>query len=207
MLLCIYTWFFKNQERNGLMKRRIFACALIVICLAMAAYATLAYFNYEDAATNVITAGDIKIDLQELSLPEEGGDPVPFENVVDVVPGTEVSKIVQIKNIGGQAAWIRISLERSIVLAEGAEGEADLSLIGYDLNQEKWTEKDGWYYYNTALAADETTEPLFTKVIFSKDMSNLYQESEVMIQVNAQATQAANNGDTVLEAAGWTETE
>lgn len=178
-------------------------CAFIAICLSIAAYGTTAYFSYEDTATNVITAGDIKIELQEWAIPDGGGDRIPFEDVIDVQPGMEVSKIVQIKNIGGQDAWVRIVIDKAITLADDVEGKIDLSLISYDLNTNYWTEQDGYYYYKKILKADEITEPLFTKVIFSPDMSNLYQHSKAVINVNAQATQAIHNGDTVFEASGW----
>ncbi len=189
------------------MKKKIFVCAFIAICLSIVAYSTTAYFSYEDTATNVITAGNVKIDLQEWAVSDGGGDPVPFENVIDVMPGMEVSKIVQIKNIGEADAWVRISLDESIQLADGVDGEVDLSLISYDLNTEYWTEKDGYYYYSAVLAPGETTEPLFTKVIFDTFMNNMYQHSEAVVKVNAQATQVSHNGDTVLEAAGWPNAE
>lgn len=189
------------------MKKKTFFCALIIMCVSIIAYGTSAYFTTEDTATNVITAGNIKIDLQEWAVPDDGGEPVPFEDATDVMPGTEVSKIVQVKNTGGQPAWIRISLKESIILAEGVTGDADLSLISYDLNKDNWTEKDGYYYYNKALEPDDTTEPLFTKVIFSEKMSNMYRLSKAVIEVNAEATQTANNGKTVFEAAGWSEVQ
>ena len=189
------------------MKKKLLICACIAICLSIAAYGTTAYFTYEDTATNVITAGNVKIELQEWSIPEEGGDPVPFEDVMDVMPGMEVSKVVQIKNTGVQDAWVRISLEKSILLAEGVTGEVDLSLIGCDFNETDWTEKDGYYYYNKKLAPGETTEALFTKVLFAANMGNLYQRSKAVIEVRAQATQVVHNGDTVFEAGGWPKAE
>ena len=67
-----------------------------------------------------------------------------------------------------------------------------------------WTQKDGWWYYSGALATGETTKPLFEKVVFSgPHMDNKYQQSTVVIDVNAQAVQKANNGKTVWEAKGW----
>ena len=65
--------------------------------------------------------------------------------------------------------------------------------------------KDGYYYYNAALEPGHTTEPLFTAVHFAKTMSNMYQESRAILQVNAFATQTAHNGASALEAAGWPE--
>lgn len=100
---------------------------------------------------------------------------------------------------------MRVSLDKAIELAQGVEGEADLSLVTCDLNTEKWTEKDGYYYYNAALEPGQTTEPLFTAVHFAETMSNMYQESRAILQVNAFATQTAHNGTTALEAAGWPE--
>lgn len=180
------------------MKKKSLIISLIAACIAIAAYSSLAYFSYEDTATNVITAGDIKIELQELSDPGGDGEPVPFKNAMDVHPGTEASKIVQVKNTGGQRAWIRISLDKTIELAEGIDIEADLSLVSYDIDTDNWTFKDGYYYYNSALSSGEITEPLFTKVIFSADMGNDYQESKAIIKVNAAATQTAHNGETAL---------
>ena len=187
------------------MKKKLIVCAFIAVCFSIIAYGTTAYFTYEDTATNVITMGNIKIELQELAIPDGGGEPIPFEDAINVLPGMDVSKIVQVKNIGGQAAWIRISADKSIHLAEGVNGDVDLSLIFFDLNTAFWTEKDGFYYYNTILQPNEVTEPLFTKVIFSATMSNMYQNSKAVIDVTAQATQVANNGTSALEAAGWPE--
>lgn len=189
------------------MKKKCLICAFIAICLSIVAYGTTAYFSYEDTATNVITAGDIKIDLQEWSISNDNGELIPFKDAIDVQPGMEISKIVQIENIGGQDAWVRILVDKTIALADGVDGDIDLSLISYDLNTEYWTEQNGYYYYNTILKSGETTEPLFTKVKFSSDMSNLYQYSKAVIGVKAQATQVIHNGETVFAAGGWPKSE
>ena len=183
------------------MKRKILFLSVLAICVATLAAGSLAYFTHEQTATNVITSGSIKVELQEWA--DTGNGLVPFENVEGVLPGMEISKIVQVKNIGEQSAWIRVSADKTIQLADGVEGEVDLSLVSYDLNTAFWTEKDGFYYYNTVLQPNEVTEPLFTKVIFSATMSNMYQNSTAVIDVTAQATQVANNGTCALDAAGW----
>ena len=189
------------------MKKKVFVCAFIAVCLSIVAYGTTAYFSYEDTATNVITAGDVKIELQEWAIPDVGGDPVPFEDVIDVQPGMAVSKIVEVKNTGQQPAWVRISVGKAIQLAAGVDGEADLSLIKLDINDQYWIERDGYYYYYTMLTPGNTTEYLFSSVKFSESMDNMYQYSKAIIEVTAQATQVANNGDSVLEAAGWPKSE
>lgn len=185
-------------------KRKILVLALVVCCLAIAATGSLAYFTASEQAHNVITSGSVAIELQELMTdPEDSGELIPFENAVGVLPGAEISKIVQVENTGSADAWVRISLEKAIELT--GEGQADLDLIVLDLNEDDWTEQDGWYYYNTALKPGETTEPLFTTVTFKAEMGNEYQDSTATIDVNAQAVQTANNGETALEALGWPE--
>ena len=189
------------------MKRKILVCALIIGVLAVSALGTLAYFTSEDTATNVVTAGNVKIELKENALSEDGETLVPFENdQIGIMPGTEVSKIVTVKNTGDQPAFIRIKLAKNIILAEDKTDETDLSLITCDLNLKDWTEKDGWYYYNAALPAGEETIPLFTKVKFADHMSNMYQNSKAEIKIDAKAVQSANNGDSAIDAAGWPET-
>ena len=69
-----------------------------------------------------------------------------------------------------------------------------------------WTLENGWWYYNTAVKAGETTDPLFDTVAFSgPEMGNEYQNCTVEILVTAQAVQQANNGNTVIDAVGWLE--
>lgn len=184
------------------MKWKMLTCSLLAICIAIAAYGTAAYFTYENTATNVITTGNVKIELQEWSLSKDN-ILVPFNGEIDVLPGADVSKIVEIKNVGRQSAWIRISVKKSIELHEGTDGTPDVSLIDFDINPDCWTKKDGYYYYHKALKSGDTTEPLFTKVYFEKTMDNMYQNSKAVITVTAQGLQTVHNGDTVFDAAGW----
>ena len=184
------------------MKRKLFTGAVIAICLSLIAYGTLAYFTAEDTARNVITSGGIEIQLREWA-DKEKTTPFPEDEVSGVMPGSEVSKIVEVKNIGESDAYIRVSVEKALALAEGREGGVDLSLVTLDFNTEAWTEADGYYYYNSPLKPNETTAPLFTAVSFSADMGNLYQNSSLTVNVTAEATQVANNGASALTANGW----
>ncbi len=188
------------------LKQKLLTLSAVIIVVALSAYGSVAYFTAEDTARNVITAGKLKIELQEKMLTSDGEKTVPFEDRLGVMPGSEVSKIVEVKNTGGQDAWVRVSVNKAIELAEGVEDEVDLSLISFDLNTDYWTEKDGFYYYTAKLAPGHTTEPLFTAVTFAKTMSNQYQNSKAILTVNAYATQTVHNGNTALEAAGWPET-
>ncbi|MEE1006243.1 MAG: SipW-dependent-type signal peptide-containing protein [Acutalibacteraceae bacterium] len=190
------------------MKRKILVFTLIIGVIAVSALGTLAYFTSEDTATNVVTAGNVKIALKERALAEDGTTLVPFENdQIVIMPASEVSKIVTVENTGDQPAFVRIKLAKSIILAEDKAVETDLSLVTYDINLKDWTEKDGWYYYNGPLAAGEETVPIITNVIFADSMSNIYQNSKVEIKIDAEATQSANNGDSATVAVGWPSAE
>ena len=177
------------------MKKRFLICALLVLALGFTLNETLAYFTSWE-----ITSGNIDIDLVEKTA--EGGD---FEDVDGVMPGEKVSKIVYVTNTGDNDAYVRIKLDVQIELADG-DAEADLDLIHLDLNEDDWTGKDGYYYYNSALKPGKSTKPLFTEVTFSKEMGNDYQNCVATIGVDAQATQVANNGESAVKAAGWPET-
>ena len=185
------------------MKKRIIIISLIVALIAVAAVGTNAYFTAQSTATNVVTSGSIKIELLEMSVPDDGSEPVPFEDVTGVMPGTSVSKVVTVRNTGDNAAWVRVSVEKAIRLSEGVEGDVDLSLVSFDVNREYWTEQDGYYYYNAELKPGAVTEPLFASVSFDPGMGNLYQNSTATVSVIAQATQVVHNGGSALEAAGW----
>lgn len=187
--------------------RKIFAAAIIAICLSIVAYGTLAYFTYEDTATNVITAGNIKIAVQEWTL-NDAGERVPFTNPIQVMPGQVVSKIAEVKNTGDHTAWIRIALDEVLTLADGSTDTSEKAVLSYNIDSQKWIlHSDGYYYYHEPVAAGETTAPLFTEVTFSAQMGNVYQESIATITVHAQGVQKANNGETVFEAAGWPDAE
>ena len=183
-------------------KWKIIALSTVLACLAIVASGTLAYFTAQETAHNVITSGGVDIQLIEQSRNEDGSL-VPWEDVDGVMPGAEISKIVTVENTGASDAWVRVKVDKTITLAEGVDGTPDLSLVVLDINPTDWTEQDGYYYYNDPLAPGDTTPPLFTTVTFDPKMGNDYQGSTAHIDVQADAVQVANNGETVLDAQGW----
>ncbi len=190
------------------MKKKMISIAAIVICLSILTSGTLAYRTVADTARNVITSNGIDVELVEQQL--VGDTLVAYPNTeIPVMPTTEVSKIVSAKN-NEAPAWIRMKYTMTVTDADNKIldiSQEDLAkVILINTNDENWTEKDGWFYYNTAVNKDETTKPLFTEVTFSgPNMDNTYQQTTVKINVVVQAVQKANNGTTVLDATGWPE--
>lgn len=184
------------------MKRRLLAAAVIMFCLSLVAYGTLAFFTAEDTAHNVITSGEIDIELLEWADAAKT-TPFPEDGVSGVMPGTEVTKIVEVKNTGSNKAWVRVKVDKEITLSEGVQGAVDLGLMQLDFDESCWIEQGGYYYYKEPLAPGAVTEPLFASVTFDSRMGNLYQNSTAKVDVTVYAVQVANNGAAVLDAQGW----
>lgn len=167
------------------MKRKFLILSVLALCFSLFAAETIAYFTADSKAHNVITTGSVQIAVQEWADDERTK---PFEDVTGVMPETTVTKIVEIKNTGVSDAWVRVMVDKKIELA---------------CNTADWTEKDGYYYYNKVLKPGEVTAPVCTAVSFHADMSNAYQNATATIDIFAQATQSANNGNTAMDAQGW----
>lgn len=180
------------------LKKRFFACSILVICLSLIMQSTLAYFTAESTARNVIATGAIDITLREETASGEA-----WSDLDNITPGDAVSKIVTVTN-SDMPAYVRIKCEISVHDAE--RNTLDPSyMLQLDMDTKNWTYLDGWWYYNRLLDIGETTVPLFTQVSFFATMNNEYQNCTATIDVLAQATQATNNGTDVFSAAGWPE--
>ena len=190
----------ENMEKSlfGAGKRRVLLMAVLVLCLAILAGGTLAYFTAEETAYNVITTGILDMDLVEV---DENGDPWPAwpaSGISGVMPGTVVDKVAYVDNVGGVDFYTRLKV--TVTVNDGALSNEFVKL---DYDTENWTEKDGYFYYNSVVAAGESTTPLFETVKFSEDMGNAYQNATVVVLVEADAVQSKNNTDSALTAAGW----
>lgn len=186
------------------MKKKILLVAAMIACFAIAASGTLAYFTTEDTAHNVITSGGVNIELVEKTKGEDGTEvDFPPEGVTGVMPGASVSKIVSVKNTGENEAWIRVQVEAKITSADGKELPVDV--MNFEIGENWHMDFDRCFYYEKPVAAGESTDILFDTVTFAPEMGNEYQGCTANIEIKAQAVQTANNGSTVMEAAGWPE--
>lgn len=186
------------------MKRKLLLLSVMVICIAIAAAGTLAFFNGDATAHNVITTGKVGITVNEYSK----YDPdkcVKYENEqTGIMPGTTVDKIVVVSGEDGTAdAWVRVKFTKSIQLAAGKQGEVDLGLIKLNTGANWIDGKDGWFYYNAPVKANQEAAPALLSVQFDATMDNTYQGATATVDVLAQAVQCANNGTSAQTASGW----
>ena len=183
------------------MKRLAAFAAATILIVALVSTGTLAYFTAQGKADNVITSGSIRMKLHDEMA---DGALFPSEGVHGIVPGDSIDKCVYVENVGGNPLYARVKLERIMTLNSG-ENTMSLEGIVLDINQRDWTynKEQDYYYYNRALKPGEKASPLFTKVIFSTELGNEYQNARLEISVSAQAVQSQNNTDSPLSAGGW----
>jgi predicted ribosomally synthesized peptide with SipW-like signal peptide len=193
-------------------KQKVTLLAVAAICLSILSGLTLAYFTAEDTAHNVITTGQVAIKIEEWQETDNGLVPYPKDKPQEAMPSDVISKVAKIKNLDADV-WIRAKAKITVKDSEGKLMEVPeeklksiIVLIGSD---SKWVRKTGdseWLYYNASVPAGQSTEPLFKSLRFDgPGMTNEFQDCTVEVTVDAQAVQTANNGSSVVEAAGWPE--
>ena len=192
------------------MKKRLFVLAALVMILAILATGTLAYFTTKAVTHNVITTGSVGITVLEHQRLEDGTIETYPEGEVKVMPGSEISKIVTIRNDEAES-YIRACIE--IIVTRAGENPVVMTVeeasefMTINVNTSDWLTKEGdtkWLYYKKTVPTGQPTSELFTTVTFDGDsMDNDYMNCRIEINIAGQAVQAANNESTVLTALGW----
>lgn len=193
------------------MKRKVM---LLITALSLAglvaAGATLAYFTSSDTATNVVTTGNVKIEIHETTNENpEDYVYVPDKGIVytkPYVPGSVISKIPIIKNTGSNSAYVRARIvflddnNNEVSFGDHQKPEIDI--------QNAWLSTDGiYYYYSSVLAPGEETSPLFTAVSIPTSWGNDMADFKFNVVVKAEAVQSDNTGDDVMAAFSGVEIE
>ena len=182
-----------------MIKKRLFAIAFVALTLTLLTQETMAYYTTVGKATNVVTSGNITMQINETT---DQGMPFP-EAGVYVMPGDVVSKIVTVENICTHPFYLRVKLVYGI----------NDQVLSYEdcfklnINTNDWVYKDGWYYYTGILQPGEETPQVFSHVeIVGSKVDNSYIGKTLQLTVLAQAVQSENNpiqnGDTTT-AKGW----
>lgn len=188
------------------MKRKVLFIAAALIALSLIAGGTFAFFTVEDTARNVVTSGGVSVTLLEQRRVEAGLEPYPNAPIA-VMPSTTVSKIVSVRG-EDEAAWVRARYTVTIYDAHGEPmplpPEEIERVVVIEPDGKAWSWRDGWWYCAEPVTRGEETAPLFETVTFSgENMGNEFQSATVTVDVQIQAVQRANNGESALEAVGW----
>lgn len=176
------------------MSKRKITLALTAVALValMIVGATLAWFTDTDTVTNVITIGNVKIDLFETdSEGEKTDDGLTF----DVIPGAEFAKDPTVENIGANDAYLRLKVE--IVYPTNneyseAQKEAVAALVaGIDYNTTDFTLIGGYFYYNGIFEVDDVVT-LFEEVAIPSAWGNDMMGVSFNLKIVAEAIQSDN---------------
>lgn len=95
------------------MKKKVLTVALVVALIAIMVSGTLAYFTHNDEVTNTFTIGSVKIEIYENDNATTT-DTISFGKLMPIAntatpsaDGSYIKKVVDVKNTGANAAYIR----------------------------------------------------------------------------------------------------
>lgn len=192
------------EEDNSTVQKSFLIIILIIVIGLISLTSIIAFVTRSAMAKNVITFGSLKMQLLQTTI-DENNNEVEVENNKDIniTYKSTLSRIVKIKNLGKHDFFARISLNLVGTDTNNQTFDANKFVI-YNINNEDWIYKDGWYYYKKIVKQDEITSNLLTEVYFNiNDITIEYPNSKVKLDINAEAVQAENNNEKVLEAVGW----
>lgn len=183
----------------GKIKIKMATIALIAIVLTLFSHSTLAYYSTVGKATNVVTSGNIKFIIHEMT---DQGTEFPQEGVY-IFPGDVVSKEVNIESVCEHPFYLRVKIVYGINSQELSAEDC----FKLNINSEYWELRDGWYYYKGIVEPGQTTPNVFSHVeIVGSKVDNSYIGETLTLTVNAQAVQSENNPITdgkAYTASGW----
>lgn len=165
-------------------------CALIVAVALVSVGVTMAAWNAQTSETNVVTIGNVKIDLIDTYTPQN-----------NVSPGVAVDKVVSVKNTGNTSCYVRIFVKKEWRTDTGASTNLSVALIEPQYNYSDWVKGTcpsgsvytGYecYYYQSELAPNETADSLFDKFVLDDSFDvDTYGNYEGHIFVKAEAVQS-----------------
>ena len=158
---------------------------------------TMAYMRDKDQATNVITVGDVTVDLTETNWKPETG--------VNILPRTEVAKNPEVTNTGSVDAWIFLKVrspKKNIITVDNKtkrkKPAADVELFSFTPNSkwelvsktDKGSEVEYVYGYKDIVKTKEKTQSLFDSVTMVNYLEGSIDKKEKLtLPVEAMAVQ------------------
>lgn len=158
---------------------------------------TMAYMSDKDQTTNVITVGDVTVDLTETNWKPETG--------VNILPRTEVAKNPEVTNTGSVDAWIFLKVrspKKNIITVDNKtkrkKPAADVELFSFTSNSkwelvsktDKGSEVEYVYGYKDIVKTKEKTQSLFDSVTMVNYLEGSIDKKEKLtLPVEAMAVQ------------------
>ena len=181
-------------------KKLLIIALILIIVIPVLIYAS---FISSTMSSNIITFGNLKMELIETSIDENGNEiRVKNNENENISLNSSVSRRVRIKNICNHPMFVRIKL--SLLLDNEYDNNLNNS-VWYDINNEDFLYQDGWYYYLKPLEPGKETDNLITQMNFNLIGLDNYMGKTIKLNIDAQAVQSENQTDNVMSAKGWPE--
>lgn len=146
---------------------------------------------------NILSSG--KITARIVNVLSDGSD-MP-ELIAGIKANTSVDNIVYAKNTCLYPEYIRIKV--TPVVNSDSYSDLTTTPISFSFNEEYWTYKDGYYYYNNILLPGENTANLYDSIIFGEEIDYRYSNATFQVNLELDAVQSSNNSESALTATGW----
>lgn len=161
-----------------------------VVLLVASVIGIYAFYASKDGITNTFKVGEVNIEVdEEFTSPDNWN-------------GGEVKKEVKIENLSTVDAFIRVAIVPRWVDENGKDWAGDTSfvkinyinIVKANAESEGWVDgKDGYYYYNQKMApTDKTTQQIISSVSANIPDKDRYSGKKLIVDVKAEAVQAAN---------------
>lgn len=172
-----------------------------VVVLLLCALSTTAFLTSERVSDNVLTFGNLRVQLINNTIDETGAE-VPVEQSEEKLTGTSVSRIIKVKNICKNSMYVRVKIEFK---GEDKQGEfAANEYVSFQHSGKGWSQGADWFYYTKELKPEQQTTDLFRELQVDLDrLMTDHAGSKLTFKVSAQAVQSDNNGASAEEAQGW----
>ena len=189
----------KALQNNKRTRATVILGAILVIALVITTmYQALANYTVTGTTSNVITAGNIDIIINNKI---EHDKDFPELGIGGILPGQTRENTVSISNVGEHDAFIRVKVSKLFISVD--DTELDIEKAKLNINEDDWTLQDDYYYYNHVLKAGETSEPLYESIKFSSALNNEVKDALFTVDIKAEAVQTQNNGIEPFDAEGW----
>ena len=178
-------------------------CVLCVLAFVLVAQ-TVSFSARSTKADNVVTFGSVTIQTVE-TMKGPDGEEIAVPETEQMSESAPASRIVRVKNVGQEPAYVRVKLSVRAEDRQGAVAPAD-DLATYVFDDARWVEKDGWYYFDVPLAPGETTGAFITGVGFDvRAAQERTGNGLVHLDIDTQGVQVKNNAASAFDAEGWPE--
>lgn len=177
----------------------IITLLICVILISLISGGSLASRNTKGITDNVISSDQIKVKLINRT---SAGDDMP-EMLYAILPSEKIDNVVEVKNTCDQDEYVRVRFKLVITDEDGSELSTEH--FTFRVNENDWTYKDGFYYYNKILPAGGTSDYLYDLITVGSEIDNSYAKATARVDILTDAVQVVNNGVSPLDAEGWEE--